>query len=1380
MPVMERFWGDFFVRFKFACLLMLMVALLGAPAASWAAATRAGRAMVVPSGRRVSLQNGKVRVTFDLLKGSYTAMRMGDGKVFVLNAYAQVGTSTTLTGCHFTWSQSEFSDRLGAGRRLHIRGIREREPDLVIEFCLYDRQGFITVSAGLLNTTRRILRVREFYPLRADAAHEGGVFAGPDPARDHRVLTGEGDTWCPRLLGRVAGKGANVMLITHLKAPAMESLLLGGLTTFEFMHRVGVEARPETTVTRGGRKSIDAWIRTFDAAGKRIDPGREYLPDPALIDFSERSPYGALEQYARTMATAMNAHPQGYGAMTPVCLWYLASTSVGENTTAGALREARLMKDMGLAAYAPPLVRLEPDLPVDPNEQMWWDDAHWHAFGHLTAPTETIAKWVAAMRGLGASCDLMLQPSIPSADYASAHPGHMLYNNPAKLPDFSDPGYQEHVRQTYRRLKAEGVRGLFFDYCGTMLLGVEGGFEDQAATATSAYRKIFALAKEEGGAGLLVSENPSGRVTCGADAATGVIDAKRSERDKVSLTQAVVKRGIREWYRNRVTKLIDPDVKNFEPYDDDTLHAQVTAMATMFGKTMLGSSVTRYSPEAIRVIGRILPLPEGMGTARPIGLFEQADDEGTAPNPEIFDYALDGGAHLVMLWNHSSARTKVIPARLGGDPAFGGVGLEAGRNYDAWDYWDWRDLGRHAGSSTLKTPVRAGELKTVMLHPVARQPYLMATTRHLLPAAGGSVTGWDAEKKELKGRFRVIAKETLRAIFKVPERGLWTVKSFTLEKGAAARVESYADLIGKTVEVDVTGEATREVGWTMAFEIKPGGETGLPGTPQGLHAEYSAALGCVTLGWGESYREDGRAVRYQVYRDTREDFTPGLGNRIDAIIKTTLNDGDVRPGGTYYYQVIAEDPNRHRSRAARAKAAVPAAGSRATMNKIDGTTGGNWQGAYGGDGQVMYCVEPGNRDRNHLPVYAESLSYRGQKGTTLLALSTADQRALNYSDDTTKTRRLGGLAAFQDLYLDLKMRDNDQHALTLYFVNWEGVERRFTVEVLDGATRRPLTAPFELTDFKAGKYIQYLYRGSIVIKISRPETSNGVVLAGVFFDEPAPRAPAAFKTSRPVTAGGETLLSWRAAPGAASYRVRVAEDPELKKIVFDDTGWELDRRVPGLAAGKSYTWIVEALGVKGNAANEGGAQTFTAGLAAEFLGIDDSTLGRWKGRYGQAGYLLLAADPKNWSDVRKLPDFIESVNMAGSQYFSVINSGRRESPSALEPTSGTLRTGAALFDHWAMTVEIKAKDAAPHTVAFYNWLGAIYPYDGMDAALEVLDPESGQVIDRREDRRFLDGGAVGGGGEGRYFSYRFTGRLVVRLRNMNGPYACLSGVFFQD
>jgi hypothetical protein len=237
--------------------------------------------------------------------------------------------------------------------------------------------------------------------------------------------------------------------------------------------------------------------------------------------------------------------------------------------------------------------------------------------------------------------------------------------------------------------------------------------------------------------------------------------------------------------------------------------------------------------------------------------------------------------------------------------------------------------------------------------------------------------------------------------------------------------------------------------------------------------------------------------------------------------------------------------------------------------------------------------------------------------------------------------------------------------------------------------------------------------------------------------------------------------------------VVVASDPEMKKTIYDESGRETEQHVAGLAPGRTYYWKVEAAGGKGSAANEGGVQHWGAAPATTFLGVDDTTLGQWKQRHGKAGYMLLAANPADWSDLKQLPPFIESVNVGGSEYLRWINTGQSNNPAAPEPASSGGRVSSALCDQWFLTVDIKARDEAEHTVSFYSWLGSLYPPDGMNEQVEVLDPESGRVIDQWLDRRMLDAP------EGRYFSYRFKGRLLVRLRNESAPYCFLNGIFWE-
>lgn len=59
-----------------------------------------------------------------------------------------------------------------------------------------------------------------------------------------------------------------------------------------------------TSLVNSDRRSIDALIRVFDYTGKRVDAGKLAMGDAALVNFTQKNPYTALEEYAELQAGA--------------------------------------------------------------------------------------------------------------------------------------------------------------------------------------------------------------------------------------------------------------------------------------------------------------------------------------------------------------------------------------------------------------------------------------------------------------------------------------------------------------------------------------------------------------------------------------------------------------------------------------------------------------------------------------------------------------------------------------------------------------------------------------------------------------------------------------------------------------------------------------------------------------------------------------------------------------------------------------------------------------------------------------------------------------------------------------------------------------------
>lgn len=1020
------------------------------------------------------LENEQLRLEFYPGTGRYAVYDKTRGEWPIRGAYAGAGTFKTTDGYGFEWENSQTDDGLGVCDVLTITGTSKEQPFLLLEFRLPEGSGQLLIRSGLVNTGDELLRVYETWPLIAHGDEGGGVFAGPDPAHNHKVLTGEGGFTAPRLLSEVNATSHNALTVTYLNDPEARTVVLGGLTSYEFQSTVTVSSQAEMPLEEAGRRSFDASIRLHDSAGKRVDPGQTFWGDAAFVDCLTGDPYASLEGYGKRVAQAMDVHLQSYNDYISVCLWYVYAFSGGDrqaNTSEGAVEEARRMEESGITRYAPAMIRLVPDEYVNPNEQLWWDDEHWARYGHLTGRYTTLESWMTAMKEAGAQGALYMQPTYLSSDYGLEFPGHMLYDNSAYGADYTDPGFLAHMQEVYTRIKDAGILSVFYDYTmisngnsatkGNML-ELKGGFADPYATAVSAYRNIFSIAKETAGESLRITENTWDYT--GQEVATGVIDAQRSRMDNVTLNQEVVKSSARQWYRNEVTKLIDPDVKNFTLDDPDKRRAEITTMGLMFGKTMLGSSIARYSAEDIRDLGRILPMPMDGVSARPVGLFQMEDGD----NPEVYDYALREDCHLLMLWNTTQSR-KSIAVDLDGAPAFGGIGLSGDKIYDIWDFWNERYVGRIKGSDALEEMVRKNELRLLVVREVEEEPVLLSTNRHLLPGVV-DMDGWKTDGTQIQATASIVGEDPWRAQISLPAES--RVRSFRILSGDAVGSAQVDPLTG-LLTVELQAAENQEVLWEVELEPASFSQTA-PGQVVNLQALADLEKSRVELSWTPQ-----EGAEYRVYRD---------GAFIGTTGEASFIDNDVVENTAYTYTVAAA------SRAGSGEMSAPVSVSVGWFQPgLYYGTGGDFTGRYGADGYCLYNFGGSGREEK-LPDYILFLR-ESTTETWQWEMDSTDPRLLRTEDRSPD--RLGAIFAEESLSIRVTPRDESDHRLTFYCVDVERQGRSFDFTVTD-ADGRELIPQVSISEYGEGLYLSFTYSGEITCTFQ--SRAVNAVVSGVFFD----------------------------------------------------------------------------------------------------------------------------------------------------------------------------------------------------------------------------------------------------------------------------------------
>ena len=864
------------------------------------------------------IQNDMVRVIYNLESGRYSAYDQESGLPYILNAYTQVNDETSIDGYTFHMEEVAEEDTI---KTMRLIGTKEGENGIVLDVTLEDHCGEIILTAGIVNTTGEGVKLMQMYPLIANYANGGAVFVGPDPDENHVVLTGEGNWTVPTLQDDVNISSRNNTLITYLDNPNKESFVLGGLTTYEFQNTINTAYHAGTALDNNGRKGIDASIRIFDNTGKlvddvsgeQVDGGWLYMGDQAMVNFTEENPYTVMEAYADKQAEAMHVDLIDFDPYYYECLWYVNWLTSGANNADFAVQEVKDLYDRGMANYAIPNLRVEPDTYENPNEQLWWDDEHWYEFGHMTDNYPTIKDWNKAMNEAGGEGGLYMQASYRSDDYCEQYPGHMLYNDPEEGPDYTDPEFIAHMEDVYANIKESGIRSLFFDYAGQYhgksggyFLDRTGGFEDPYATAVSAYRNIFKLAKDNVGPDIRVSENSWEH--SGTDLAIGLIDIQRTIGDNNSFTPEITRMSSYQWYRHRTTKLLYPDVKVFSDTDMDLRHAEITGTAFFFGKMTIGESVTRMDDQKIRDIGKSVPFPINGITARPVGLFQSGEDL-----PEVYDYKFDSeyDDHIVLFWNQTD-KAKTISADLDEDTAFGGLNLDPDKEYEVWDFWNWEYIGKYKGSDILSQKVRKNEMRTMALREVREDPYVLSTNRHLLQGDFDvSNVNYDAASKTMTGTFEIVGNDTYKAIIPLNDNKL-LVKDFSIDNDAVTT--SYVQSpFGNYVELTLDAAENQTVNWTLTFEegeLEP--DTEAPTNIAGLRAS-AGDNGMVTLTWTPSTDNSG-FVKYNVYASNEADFDLNDDTLLLTTKATSFTD-DVAHDGDYYYVVEAIDASGNASEA---------------------------------------------------------------------------------------------------------------------------------------------------------------------------------------------------------------------------------------------------------------------------------------------------------------------------------------------------------------------------------------------------------------------------------------------------------------------------------
>jgi hypothetical protein len=157
---------------------------------------------------------------------------------------------------------------------------------------------------------------------------------------------------------------------------------------------------------------------------------------------------------------------------------------------------------------------------------------------------------------------------------------------------------------------------------------------------------------------------------------------------------------------------------------------------------------------------------------------------------------------------------------------------------------------------------------------------------------------------------------------------------------------------------------------------------------------------------------------------------------------------------------------------------------------------------------------------------------------------------------------------------------------------------------------------------------------------------------------------------------------------------------------------------------------------------------------ATFVGKDTTTLGNWKGHYGQDGQIIA-------NDANNLPGYATATWTGASQFSWTLTQDVR----ALQQTLGSARTASTFYlsnSSGNFSLDLNLSDGKTHQVALYflDW-----DHSNRAESVSIFDAETQYTLDSREMSNFE---------QGAYLVWNVTGHVTIRIY---GSYGVVSGVF---
>ena len=764
--------------------------------------------------QKATIANDHLAIEFNLTDGTYSGIDKSDNTHVFKDAWYRIGEGG--------WKEPKYQykaerlgkveDKLGTGEKLRVWYLPQKsyDPSRFLDITVYQSNPFFVIGWGVKNNKEYTIRLRTAEVLL------NGILFKKQKCGEPRVLRGGAGAEPNFVEATWEINAHNSAMLTYndlLAENKRRTIVAGGLDYAEFMRTVEFHKKAK------GRRII--WQETqpvlspaymtlsiHDQQGKRVKPGEVWTSkDSFFVDITTADPFRSLERFGKSLAAANNANPNAYDFPT-LCGWMAAQKGYGDgtptNTSAALVEQMKIAKAAGITNYTPVAVRLEPDYYCYINDgdtqQGWWDDAHWSKYGSLTKPYETFSKFTTEVEKMRGKVFTYFQGSMPSNDFALAHPDWMLNDDISLLYedhrharpyvrfDYTNPDFQKYTLNMWKRLSKDGVRGIKFDYPETGW-NRDGGFDDKSYTTVSAYRKIFELCREGMGKDAYIHERIMGFELHGVprtDCNAGVVDLQRVWPDASHFEPEMSSRIGLRWYKQGTVFRYYPDGKSFHQkgVELDRTHRRsfLTLIGLLSGRIELGTSFGKLTKDMIYDLTRLYPtLPNGKS-------FRPVDFLLNKQHPEVYVYDVNSDWKQVILVNNDMKKPQRISAPISGDQAsLGSLGFDPTGKYLIYDFWNENPIGIVSGNGSISQKVDQGEALVYSVKKLKAQPQIIGTNRHVMCGMFEIKNEqWDKANSSLKFNADLVAGETMKIVIHLPEDQPMTIQDLSAKNAESS------------------------------------------------------------------------------------------------------------------------------------------------------------------------------------------------------------------------------------------------------------------------------------------------------------------------------------------------------------------------------------------------------------------------------------------------------------------------------------------------------------------------------------------------------------------------------------------------------------------